>query len=67
MKGRRADDNVDVPPLVKFESRISLPCVNQQGLVSNIFTHSLCYRAIDPIKDARQLKTINGVTSLMLA
>lgn len=67
MKGRQADDNVDVPPLVKFESRISLPCVNQQGLVSNFFTHSLCYRAIDPIKDARQLETIYGVTSLMFA
>lgn len=27
------DNYPDVPPLVKFESRISLPCVNQQGLV----------------------------------
>lgn len=26
----------DAPPLVKFESRINLPCVNQQGLVSPV-------------------------------
>lgn len=25
---------LDVPPLVKFESRITLPCVDQRGLVS---------------------------------
>jgi ubiquitin-conjugating enzyme E2 variant len=24
---------IDVPPLVKFESRINLPCVDQNGLV----------------------------------
>lgn len=25
---------VDAPPLVKFESRINVPCVDQNGLVS---------------------------------
>ena len=26
---------IDVPPLLKFESRITLPCVDQRGLVSH--------------------------------
>jgi ubiquitin-conjugating enzyme E2 variant len=28
----------DVPPLVKFESRINLPCVDSNGLVSTLFS-----------------------------
>lgn len=32
----------DVPPLVKFESRINIPCVDAQGLVSlHVFNSEL--------------------------